>query len=624
MFEESLKAMSESEVSRWGEGKVKSPFIPSLAAMLLLAMLLFPSVSSSTTVIAVDPEYSTFYTDATAVGDTFVVRVNITDVTDMFAYEVKIRFQNDTLRGLSASRPTGHFLEPTVSPSNYFVPVWQLKDDNATHQYYHLGYTLLAPETGETGSGVLIEIEFQILKAPEGATPILSLIDLFDTKVSNTVPAAVEHEARDGYFEFIWAAPTTLPHLSVESPLTVLGAGSPLVNTADAFFNVEVWVNDLHPDWWGVGFEFKLAYNQTLIDFASIRIAPWFNDSCTSAGYDAYLVPPVEGIRGDNLAYLLTAAVAVPPMPPCTWCGPPVYGSGALVEVTFEVLWQEEFPETAESPLDLYDIKFADNAADPIPHAPEEDGLARILGYIVGRNIDVYTQYLEPFGGQGPRNPSDAYAPQDQVCLYAEVTYNLDPIQNKAVDFGVQWPDGSILLTRTAITDINGIATVCFRIPWPDQISPENVFGLWNVTAIVDIANEVVNDTLALKVTWLMEIMALETVEELQKQKPAPLGEMWFDICWEVRSAQIRRAIIAVAVYDDLGVPIAWNCYVGNFSTAAICTPTVYCLNFTMHIPTWAYVGPATAYANIYTDYPQNGGHSYGPEVACHFRIVKP
>jgi hypothetical protein len=535
------------------------------------------------------------------IGDTFTVQVNITDVTDMFAYEFKIRFENDTLRGLGATRPTGHFLEPTIGPSNYFVPVWQLKDDNATHQYYHLGYTLLAPETGKTGSGVLIEIDFQILKAPEGASPILSLINLYDTKISDTVPTAVEHSARDGYFEYIWTVPTTNPYLSVDPPLTVLGAGAPLVSTADAFFTVEVWVNELHPDWWAVGFEFKLAHNHTLIDFVSISTAPWFNDSCTSAGYDAYLIPPVEGMRGDNLAYLHTAVVAVPPIPPCIWCGPPVYG-----------------------PLDLYDIKFADRAADPIPHAAEEDGIARIVGYIVGRNVDVYTEYSEPYGGQGPHNPSDVYAPQDEVCLSAEVTYNLDPVQNKPVDFGVVWPDGSVLLTRTAITDINGIATVCFRIPWPDQISPENVFGTWNVTVTVDIANEVVNDTLTLKVNWLMEIVSIETANEFQKQKPAPLGEMWFEVCGDVRSAQVRPAIATVVVYDDLGVPIAWDSYAGNFSAAAMCTPTTYCFNFTLYIPTWAYVGPATVYANIYTDFPQNGGCSYGPEVSKEFRIVKP
>lgn len=599
---------------------LKTISILTLTAMLLLSMaFIIRPAKAQTTVLYVDPPLSIFYSNVTSSGDDFTVLIQVANVTDLFAYEFKLMWDNTTLDGISAVRPAGHFLEPELNPGNEFVPVWKKIEVDATHEAWHLGYTLLAPETGRTGSGVLVELTFKILKDPPWKGMVSSPLDLYDTKLSNTVPEAIPHDALDGTFEFHWAPPTIYPYLSVEPTTTTITAGPPIVNTTDAFFDIQVWINNVEEDWWLIGAEFKLAYNATLINYTSIAIDPWLE-----AFGDIYMVPVAEGVRGDGLAYIHTAVVLLPhDYPPSEWWWP-ISGTGALVTITFEVLMQEEFPWTAESPLDLYDIKFSDINAESVPQAPEEDGNVIIEGFIVGRSIDVYTQYPNSFGGQGPRKPSDAFAPQNEVILYALVQYNLDPVQNKPVDFEVKWPSGEVLLTRQAFTDIDGIACINFRIPWPDQVTPENVFGIWNVTVTCEIADVVVNDTLTFEVTWLMEIISIETAEEFQKQKPGPLGEMWFKVCWEVRSAIERPAVITVVVYDDLDVPIAWGYYEGNFSANDIFDPAPYCYNFTLYIPTWAYVGPATVYANIFTDFPQNGGVSYGPEKSAEFRILKP
>lgn len=584
-----------------------------LTAMLLLGMAaMLPSIYAATAKLYVDPANNLFYTNTTNIGDQFDVYIKVANITDLFAYEFKLIFRNDTIKGVSAIRPAGHFLEP-VDPLNCFIPVWKLNlGGNATHQIIHLGYTLLSPETGKTGSGTLVQLTFEVIKSPPWKGSVSSLLDLYDTKLANTVPDPIPHDAIDGYYEYIWAAPPIHPYLSVIPATTTITAGAPIVGTADSFFDVFVWINNVESDWWLIGAEFKLAYNDTLITFTSMTLDPWVE----SFGV-IYTVPPTEGMRVDGLAYVHTAVVLLPhDYPPSDWWWG-ISGSGALVKVTFEVIYQEEFPWTDESPLDLYDIKFSDINAEPVPQSPEEDGLVKIEGYIVGRMIDVYTQYPDPYGGQGPYKPSDAFAPQNEVILYTLVTYNLDPVQNKPVDFEVKWPNGDVLLTRRAYTDIYGIATINFRIPWPDQISPEDVFGNWSVFTMCEIADVVKNDTLTFEVAWLMEIIGIETAAEFQKQKPEPLGEMWFKVTWEVRSAQERPAVITVVVYDDLDVPIAWYYHEGNFSTGT------YWHNFTLYIPTWAYVGPATVYANVYTEFPQNGGVGYGPEYSTEFRIVK-
>ncbi len=113
-----------------------------------------------------------------------------------------------------------------------------------------------------------------------------------------------------------------------------------------------------------------------------------------------------------------------------------------------------------------------------------------------GGRIDVYTQYPYPHGGQGPNEPSDPFAPQDEVILFAFVTYNLWPVEGKFVAFKISDPTGETFDLVTAVTDKDGVASISFRIPRPDQ----DVLGSWSVLGTVDIGDEVYTDTLTFEV----------------------------------------------------------------------------------------------------------------------------
>jgi len=122
------------------------------------------------------------------------------------------------------------------------------------------------------------------------------------------------------------------------------------------------------------------------------------------------------------------------------------------------------------------------------------------------RAIDLYTQ-KEPYGGRGPNQPSDAFAPQEDVILYAHVTYRDYPVPGKIVAFEVHGPINhveNLSFARTAVTNADGVANVSFRMPWPNGYVEEVVFGVWDVIAVVDIAEVVVNDTLTFKVGWIV------------------------------------------------------------------------------------------------------------------------
>jgi len=116
-----------------------------------------------------------------------------------------------------------------------------------------------------------------------------------------------------------------------------------------------------------------------------------------------------------------------------------------------------------------------------------------------GRDIDVYTQYPAPDGGQGRDMPSKPFSPLMAVFLYANVTYNLSPVAQKTVAFRIE--HGEWNFSRIETTNSSGMAEIKFNIPWPDTDPESRVFGIWSVTVKVDIRDIVVKDTLWFYVT---------------------------------------------------------------------------------------------------------------------------
>jgi len=104
-------------------------------------------------------------------GENVTVDLNITEVTNLYAYEIKIYYLNSIVNATSVVRPPGHFMEP-YDPNLQFIPKWEIKNDyNATHGQIWIGFTLLNPEPPKSGSGILAKITFEGLSV--GATQVI-------------------------------------------------------------------------------------------------------------------------------------------------------------------------------------------------------------------------------------------------------------------------------------------------------------------------------------------------------------------------------------------------------------------------------------------------------------------
>lgn len=123
----------------------------------------------------------------------------------------------------------------------------------------------------------------------------------------------------------------------------------------------------------------------------------------------------------------------------------------------------------------------------------------------LGREIDLYSQR----GGVGANQTGGVFQPQNEVVLYALVTYNECPIQNILVSFEVDGPTNpytNITLVLTAATNASGLAEIRFRIPLPIEHQAEIVFGVWKACATANVDEQTVIDTMPFVVIILGDV----------------------------------------------------------------------------------------------------------------------
>jgi len=356
-------------------------------------------------------------------------------------------------------------------------------------------------------------------------------------------------------------------------------------------------------------FKFKLGYNTTLLDAINITEGP-FLKSFGSTSTTMEIHDP-ESYVLINIALLAST--------------PPAEGNGILATIKFRVTYATVYPETVVYNLDLYDTELNDPTGQPIPHTAV-NGWYEFVPLppqppCIGPAIDIYTQKLDPYGGKGPNMPSNAFGPQEEVILYAYVSYNCEPVQNKLVVFEVKNPSDEPVIFRTATSNAEGIATSSFRIPWEAK-DAESLFGEWAIYGSFEIYETKANDTCTFKFGWPIEITQVKTADTYGSLKSSfTKGEhINFNITAKNIAFTSTITTFTLAVYDECDVPIGhvvlqdWLISPG--------TTEIFIIG--LQIPKWAYVGIGTVYANAYTDLPQFYGTPYCPEISTTFTITKP
>jgi hypothetical protein len=408
-----------------------------------------------------------------------------------------------------------------------------------------------------------------------------------------------------------------------------------------ALFNVTVSINDLSEFLNMIGIQFRLSYPDALIEPVAVYEGPFLPGyaSLQPGSLGTFFVSFFEpdGIYGPHVL----VGNMILPDDMGVWHNPMPKGTGVLATITFRVIYQSFGDPDQSGPLEIVEQLAIglDNLVDQnivdVPLMPPVNCTYTITTNLPGRVLDLYgyasnsgygpidwqeiLQFPPPYGGQGPNAPMDLVEEQSYVTLHANVTYNYWPVQHKLVGFQVNYPDGSLYGNFFAFSDVNGVATVGFRMPWPCD-NPESLFGVWHVVAGVQVADVYMNDTMDFHYDYLVNIFKVTTDKYEYNH-----GEN-VEVCvtFGSHAQQDYPILLKVDITDELGVVI------GHFEIATTVGGTVFCqyknttLCGSIWIPKWAYTGIATVHVNIFDQEPIFGGAPWTPEYTGPTIAIQP
>jgi hypothetical protein len=559
-----------------------------------------------------------FHSD-THVGDIFYVRVRVTNVVDLWNFQVYLYFDPALIECTQA-------FVPSTSPFNFAIQPDPLIDN--TTGYVMWGASMLSGP-GVDGDGDLGWVEFEVMQGA-GFMEDYSCELTFDpteTYLNDHEMAPIAWSPAPGHYEIFWAVPTDYPYYVV----------SPSEYKADVLgqdVKIDIMVENVDAAWEIIGFQFILRFNATLLEpdnyTAGTFMEGFANDGETiiyAEGHDFMgdaALPP--GFNAWVVSVFTLAGSGG------VWHEPFPEGEGLLVSLHFTAIFETISPEEAWTDLsftyleannytnvdDIYPYALNQHMGDvPITLPSCIGGNYRAPVRVLGLMLDLYSQYPKPYGGQGFNMSSDCFAPQAQVELYALVTYNEGPIQQKLVAFEVR--HGEFYVYREGTTNDIGIAHVSVRIPWP-CVDPEGrVLGEWIARATVEVAERVANDTMPFKVDWTVEVTSIEP-KSTTFFKRKPLESDPFEFIMEFRTChmQLVPVYLTVTVYDELGFVVGYDVYyIAEFGWGEYnhyCEYYADTWEITIPMPSHAVIGKGTVYGNAYNELPWNYGTPYCPE----------
>jgi hypothetical protein len=505
-----------------------------------------------------------------------------------------------------------------IENAGYTVdPYWTTSGvDNSTVGTINVWVTK-TPSPVASGDYLIITIRFRVIYQgiyleDDEAPLTLSDIALYDADgVAITTDPAVNGDV------WVYGA-LTLPlcHLQVDD-----------TNISDFTqpFNVTVSMKGLDANWFFIGLDFRMDYDPAVVMplaayegpflpyYASLQPGNtmgtwWYGQFQLDSGY------PPHALVG-NVIY---------PNDTGRWNRPFPEGDGVIAIFTFQFTqavtsldYQTEgatmFHIIEEDLVGIDNPDGAQNIVD-VPHSDPINGTAHYVTGLPGRFIDIYvgqdcTPYPAPYGGQGKNKPADLFWPQKEVCIWADVKYNYWPVQQKDVAFEIRDNHGSIWDIVSARTNASGIAEYCFRIPWPCD-NPEQYFGVWTITASVDLACIVINDTLQFHFDYKVEIFKVTTDKTEYNH-----GDC-FDvtILYGSHAQQSYPVVFYAVLKDELGVPV-WYGWVETTigGQEHFCRYLNGTVTIRLCIPKFAFAGIAHIYVTAFDALPTEGGSAIAP-----------
>jgi hypothetical protein len=199
------------------------------------------------------------------------------------------------------------------------------------------------------------------------------------------------------------------------------------------------------------------------------------------------------------------------------------------------------------------------------------------------------------------------------------------PVAQETIPFIIN-DNGAQIASRTATTNADGIASVTYTLPWPST-NPTSAFGIMNITSTVNLAGTILNDSCAFMYNYLLKTTSVIITNGNDPNSPnAPSFSRYTGptlsatvtiktINWSTTSFYLTATM-----YDNNSVPVSYVSLPETINPAQSGNPdSANSQTFTINlsIPSYAFVGSAHIYVNIYTKNPANLGVPLCPESSA-------
>lgn len=520
--------------------------------------------------------------------------------------------------------------------------IWDISTSSVTYNPGKIDFVVY-PKAGVVpyGKVLVATIKFTIMLLQGDVPPIpmgyydFSKLEFSNVKLMDHIMEIPTAPPKKGEVRLLAVVKLPLPWLEVSPKDTVLGPELAIGKE----FKVNVVIKNLHWAWYLIAYQARLTYDPTLIEVVEVTEGPFLKDPRWNL-YGTFFVSGVEsdGKYGPHIWFggiLLPSEYGVwdqtvwpqAPGPDIPNLDPPV--NPVIATVKFKAKAQNIMPQPdLTCRLDILPFKlpgedrhFIDRDGNYIP-----TDMAKIVngtytmksGFHTGRRIDLYggaknagygaRVFPNGYNGRGPNRPMDIVIPQSEVYLYAEVTYNLWPVQSKAVTFEIIDNKGNTWAKFIAITNASGIAAITFRMPWVCE-NPQQYLGVWTIVATTNLADQVIKDTLSFHYDYMVRIWKVTT----DKYHYGHDETIKVTVEYGTHAMQSYPALFTVTVIDELGVPVGMVTYSTTVGGAEYCAYKNASFDVTITIPKWAYAGLAQVHVCCFDKEPVEGGFAWCP-----------
>jgi len=405
---------------------------------MLIIILLITIVSASfgsnltttltETVVKVEPTLIEFGNPAgdpiPIPGTQFTITVKIYNVTDLYGFDLKFRWNATYLEYVSRSVrvPRDIYLDGVL-----WNPVLQLRDEvNATEGTYWAAYSSIDPAPSFNGTGAVFTMTFEVIKQPydyetggPNVDPIDIILDFSSTdlapRVSGDPIVPITHTVEPANIR-IWERLSEVPTYPILKVMPTKVENMPMNNT----FNIDIWILGVNETYDVANFSITLNFNSTLIEANEISEGSWPKSYAEDS---IEILKQISNATG-TATYALELVPPKKPDPPTT---------GILFTVTFHVINESlQYPppscELTLSPTEIFDKNIGS-----IPHITENG---------------TYIAYRPPPTAKFTWTPSGNILPPGQTITFnASESYHPLGIKLYAWDFG----DGNKTTVETPI-----------------------------------------------------------------------------------------------------------------------------------------------------------------------------